>query len=257
MYRKLSLLVALFFAGVLLFAQASGGGGTLSPAARQLVAMARAGVDESVLLTYVNTSATPFGITAEDVVALSSEGVPQSVIAAALRRDAELRGASGVAGAGVAAGGAAAVSGGAAAGGAASPFSAGSALTESQLFRMRFGYIFYGGKVYTGLDPYLAGVLSSDPTARGYLGSYDRQRKAGAILSWSGLGAILGGSVYGVVMGSQSSTNTNLNAGIAIGAVGAGVLSLMIGAFTQSESWRSLYNSMAQYNEDLIAGAGR
>jgi len=241
-YRKLSLVVALFFAGVLLFAQASGGGGTLSPAARQLVAMAHAGVDESVLLTYVKTSATPFGITAEDVVALSSEGVPQSVIAAALRRDAELRAASGAAGAGAA---------------AVSPFSAGSALTESRLFRMRFGYIFYGGKVYSSLDPYLKGVLWSDPAARPYLGSYDRQRKAGAIFSWSGLGAVLGGSVYGVAMGSQSSTNTNLNAGIAMGAVGAGVLSLMIGAITQSESWRSLYDGMAQYNEDLIAGAGR
>jgi hypothetical protein len=238
------LFVAFFSIGALISAQETAPSQALSPAAQELVAMARAGVDESVLLTYVRTSSTPFGISAEDVVALQADGLPQRVISAALQRDSELRVASGSA----AAGGAAA---------AGSPFSTGAAVTENQLFRMRFGYIFYGGKAYSGLDPYLWSVLWSDPTARVYLGSYDRQRKAGAILSWSGLGAILGGSVYGVVMGSQSSTNTNLNAGLAMGAVGAGLLSLLIGAVTQSESWRNLYNGMAQYNEDLIAGAGR
>ncbi|MDA8427479.1 MAG: hypothetical protein M0Z80_15240 [Treponema sp.] len=260
MFRKIALIAVLCAAGFVAFAQEAGSA-SLSPAARGLADMARGGVAESVMLAFVRTSRAPFSITAKDVVELSSEGVPQSVIAAALQRDAELGAVAGASGGVTAAGGGAAsgAATGAAASGAASPFSAGSAVTENQLFRMRFGYIFYGGKVYSdsSLDPYLRGVLWSDPSSRAYLGSYDRQRRAGAILSWSGLGAILGGSVYGVVMGSQSSTNSNLNVGIAMGAVGAGVLSLMIGAITQSESWRNLYNGMAQYNEDLIAGAGR
>ena len=191
--------------------------------------MARAGVSESVLLTYVRTSSTPFGISARDVMTLKDDGVPQSVITEALQRDAQLR---------------------------SSVFSGGGAVTESQLFRMRFGYIFYGGKLYSlvgGLSPDLRSVLATDPATSGFIRSYSHQRTASGILSWGGLAFVLGGSIYGIVAASQESTNTDLNAGITMGVVGTGVLSLIIGAFTHVGAYQSLYDGLAQYNEDLIA----
>jgi hypothetical protein len=57
-----------------------------SPAAEDLIKLARSGVDGEVLLAYVETSAVPFDLTVEDIITLKDLGVPAGVINAALHR---------------------------------------------------------------------------------------------------------------------------------------------------------------------------
>lgn len=62
----------------------------LSPAATQILKLADAGTDEDHLLALVARSTAPFGLTADHIVALRDR-LSQRVVAAMIRRDAELR----------------------------------------------------------------------------------------------------------------------------------------------------------------------
>jgi hypothetical protein len=227
------LVVALLFAGISAFAQETASNRVLSPAVQDIVKMAQAGVDESVMLTYVRTSPTPFGISADDVLSLKMAGVPQSVITEILRRDAEPKDPT--------------------------VFSGG-IVTEDQLFRLHFGYLFYQGKVYSyqsGLSPNIQKVLQTDPAVQADIRSFSRLQSTSHVLTWTGLGLVLGGSVYGMVAASQDWGNVDLNAGIALGAIGTGIISAMISAITNHAAYLSLYNGLEQYNQDLIAQSSR
>ena len=63
----------------------------LSQATKDMVKMSQSQVDPKVVETYVQNSSTPFSPTADEIIYLHKEGVPDSVISAALKRGAELR----------------------------------------------------------------------------------------------------------------------------------------------------------------------
>jgi hypothetical protein len=63
----------------------------LSQASKDIVKMSQSQVDSKVVEAYVQNSSTPFSPTADEIIYLHKEGVSDSVIAAALKRGAELR----------------------------------------------------------------------------------------------------------------------------------------------------------------------
>jgi hypothetical protein len=233
MRRKTLLVVALLILGIFALAQDSASTGTLSPAAQELLKMARAGVGESVLLTYVRTSPTPFALSADDVLTLKAAGLPQSVIAEALSRNTNSESP-------------------------ASPAREG--ISQDQLFRIRFGYIFYQGEAYpyrNGLNPALQAVLRTDPVAQVDIHSFAKLQSASNVFSWGGLGLMLGGAVYGVATTDQGWSNADLNGGIVFGAIGAGLISAIIGGIVNHAAFINLYDGLDQYNRDLLAENSR
>ncbi|MBU6410653.1 MAG: hypothetical protein KGR98_09715, partial [Verrucomicrobia bacterium] len=60
-----------------------------SPVA-QVVEMAQAGVSESVIISFVNASAAPFNLTADDIIYLKDIGLSDNVVNAMIQRDQQL-----------------------------------------------------------------------------------------------------------------------------------------------------------------------
>ncbi len=58
-----------------------------NPQLTDFVKLVQAGVGESVLMTYVTNSATPFNVSTDDIVYLNDLGAPEPVITAMLQRD--------------------------------------------------------------------------------------------------------------------------------------------------------------------------
>ncbi len=56
----------------------------------QIIQLAQSGVDESVLVSYAGNSATPFNLTADQIVYLKDIGVPDTVVQAMIQRDQQL-----------------------------------------------------------------------------------------------------------------------------------------------------------------------
>lgn len=56
----------------------------------QIIQLAQSGVDESVLTSYAGNAATPFSLTADQIVYLKDIGVPDSVVQAMIQRDQQL-----------------------------------------------------------------------------------------------------------------------------------------------------------------------
>src|ERR1700759_3879550 len=52
-----------------------------------LVKLAKSGVSEQVLLAYVESSANPYALTVDEILYLNDIGVPNSFVAAAIRRN--------------------------------------------------------------------------------------------------------------------------------------------------------------------------
>ena len=63
----------------------------LSPAAAEVVKLARSGVSEDVVTAYARNSKAPFNLSADQVVSLKDAGISSSVLAAMLQHDANLR----------------------------------------------------------------------------------------------------------------------------------------------------------------------
>ena len=217
MYRLI-----LLFVSVALFA----GAGPLaaqdaSSWAQGVAKLEKAGVSSSVLSAYVHTHQPPGPATTQDLVYLRKMGVPESVLAEIADSSPRL-------------------------------------VSSSDLFRMYFGKIFYQNRVWDvsgGLPLPLSTVLVRDPNVKDPLKVFNDDQAASSVFTWTGLGLIVGGSAWGLVAGSNSSTNTSLNAGIAFGAVGAGVISAMVGFLTHGAARESLWDALFQYNVDLIAAS--
>lgn len=62
----------------------------LSPGAAEVVRLAQAGVDDTVVLGYVENSQAPFALTADDIVYLRDVGISSTVLTAMLNRDKAL-----------------------------------------------------------------------------------------------------------------------------------------------------------------------
>ena len=56
----------------------------------QIITLAQSGVDESVLVSYASNAATPFNLTADQIIYLKDIGVPDSVVQAMIQRDQQL-----------------------------------------------------------------------------------------------------------------------------------------------------------------------
>jgi hypothetical protein len=56
----------------------------------QVVQLAQAGVDESVILSYVNSSSSPFNLTSEQIIYLKDLGLPDDAVTAMIQRDQQL-----------------------------------------------------------------------------------------------------------------------------------------------------------------------
>jgi hypothetical protein len=56
----------------------------------QVIQLAQSGVDESVILSYVNGSSSPFNLTSDQIIYLKDIGLPNSVVNAMIQRDQQL-----------------------------------------------------------------------------------------------------------------------------------------------------------------------
>src|SRR5437879_5474174 len=63
----------------------------LSPAVSEILKLATAGVKEDVLLAYVDRSNSAFTLSADEIIYLNDLGMPPTVVAAMIKRDAALR----------------------------------------------------------------------------------------------------------------------------------------------------------------------
>ena len=68
-------------------------GVSLDPSSGELVRLAQSGVDEKVMLAYVNSSATGFNLGSDQIIYLNDIGVPGSVVTAMIQRDQALKSA--------------------------------------------------------------------------------------------------------------------------------------------------------------------
>src|SRR5271170_2145515 len=56
----------------------------------QVVRLAQSGVDESVILSYINNSGTAFNLTSDQIVYLKDLGMPNDAVTAMIQRDQQL-----------------------------------------------------------------------------------------------------------------------------------------------------------------------
>jgi hypothetical protein len=130
-------------------------------------------------------------------------------------------------------------------------------LSADRLFRLRFGLIQYEGRLYpfrSGLAPEIKETLQADPAALPDISSFSRLQATSNATLWSGVALIIGGSLYGMIAADNSWGNDSLNGGIAAGAIGGGLISLIISGITGHSAYLDLYNGLSRYNKDLIAG---
>ena len=57
----------------------------------EVLKLADAGVDESVMLAFITNSASTFNLGAEEIIYLNDIGVPSAVVAAMIQRDQALK----------------------------------------------------------------------------------------------------------------------------------------------------------------------
>jgi hypothetical protein len=63
----------------------------------QVIQLAQSGVDESVILSYINSSASPFNLTSDQIIYLKDLGLPNDAVNAMIQRDQQLGAAANVA----------------------------------------------------------------------------------------------------------------------------------------------------------------
>jgi len=219
-------MVMAFFSVFSAFAQEAPA--AVGPGAQKILQLSKAGVDDSVVVSFIQSSPEPFRLSTSDIVTLRGAGVSQVVVLEAMRRDAAL-------GVGVA---------------------RTRTVTESDLFRLIYGRLYYHGKVESvayGLSPDARSLLLSDATAAPDIEVFASLQGTSGVLSWGGLALILGGAIYGGVASAQPGTSPAVNSGITLGAIGSGVVMGLIGAITGQSAYQHLYNGLAQYNRDYIA----
>jgi hypothetical protein len=229
MNRKLLWIVTFLSLAICAWAQAITKADGLSPQAQDIAKMAQAGVDESVLLTYIKANKGPFALTSNDIETLKALGVSSNVVAEMLRRDTELK---------------------------APAVSPARAVTEDQLFRMRGGLVEYGGRLYpiqSDLDPSIRSALQADPLANRDILAFEHGETASRATFWGGFALVFGGPLYGAIASNNGVLNDTANSDIVIGAISCGLISWLISSFTNHAAYFSLYNGLGQYNRDLIA----
>jgi len=201
----------------------------LSPQAQDIAKMAQAGVDESVLLSYVRADRMPFALTGADIETLKGLGVSPNVITEILRRDTELK---------------------------ASAVSATRRVSEDQLFRMRGNFVEYEGRFYPiqwGLNPSIRSVLDADPVANKDILAFEHSESASRATFWGGLALVIGGPLYGTIASNNGVLNPAVNSGVVMGSITCGLISWIISGVTNHAAYFSLYNGLDQYNRDLVA----
>ena len=194
-------------------------------AAQKIIQLSKAGVEDSVILTYVQTQTVPLAMTNEDFGFLKAAGISPVLLTAIAQHDSQLQRSF------------------------APP------LTEAQLYRLFGGVVYHEGLasyVGGGLPNSMKQELESDPQARPYIQSFNGQNGSSQVFAWTGFGLLVGGLVYSGIADAVNPSNTNLNNAIGFSAVGTGVLSLIVGNVMNAIAYKSLYDGLYQYNRDLV-----
>jgi len=230
---KIFVVVTLLSVAIYASAQVTARTDGLSPQAQDIAKMAQAGVDESILLSYVSADKMPFALTSADIETLKEIGVSQNVIVEMLRRDTELK---------------------------APTVSSARTVSEDQLFRMRGNLVEYEGRFYPlqwGLNPSIRSVLQADPVANNDILSFEHSQSTSRATFWGGLALMVGGPLYGTIASNNGVLNNAANSGIVMGAITCSLISWIISGVTNHTAYFSLYNGLEQYNKDLLAQSGR
>ncbi len=196
----------------------------LSPSAQKITQLLAAGVDESVVLTYIRTWSEP-PVTADDLVMLKAAGVSGTLLQAASSS------------------------------GARSRYTTGAPVSEAQLYRLFLGTVYHEGGAYeasNGLPNSMKLELESDSQVLPYIRGFSSQNDTARLYNWSGLGLVVGGLLYSGISYSVSPENATLNNTIGFSAVGIGVLSSIIGNVLEAGAFQKLYDGLYQYNRDLL-----
>ncbi len=230
MYRNLWILAgSLLLLAMPVFADSAPG--TPSPAAQKIIQLSRAGVEEGVILAYIQTQTSPLDVTPDDFGLMKAAGVSTTVMTAMVNQGR--------------------------------PSNVGSSprepLTEAQLYRLYSGVVYHDGLatyVGGGLPKTMQQELESDLQARPYIASFNSQNGSSQAVAWSGFGLLIGGLVYSGVANAVNPSNGSLNNAIGFGTVGVGVLSLITGNVLGAFAYQSLYDGLYHYNRDLVSAAG-
>lgn len=211
-------------------AQATAGFGALSAPAQSILKMFQAGVDEPVILTYIQTESQPFALSGSEVENLKALGLSTKVLSAMIAKDAQLHPAL---------------------------LSSASAVPEAQLFRLHGQLIAYDNKLFPAqsqLDPAIDAVLKSDAAAYKDILNFKTGEGTSKAMFWGGLALVVGGPVYGAIAEGSGLLNDQANASIVAGSLGLGLVSWIVSGLVLHASYLDLYNGLSQYNSDLIHG---
>lgn len=198
-----------------------------SPGAQKIIQLSQAGIEDSVIVAFVQSQTTPLNLTPEDFGVLKAKGVSPAVMSAIVAHDGRL----------------------------AAPVAASRPLTESSLYRLYSGVVYHDGLTYfsgAGLPNSMKQDLESDPYARPFIVSYEAQNGTSQTLLWSGFGLLVGGLLYSGISDAVNPSSAALNNTIGVSSLGVGVLSLLASNIFSAVSYKSLYDGLYQYNRDLI-----
>jgi hypothetical protein len=219
----------LFLAASVGFAEQVSPGGP-SPGAQKIIQLTKSGVDESVILAYIQAQTEPLNVTADDFTSMKSAGVSAAVMTAIVSHDSRWRDTS-----------------------PRNP------PQENQLYRLYFGKVFHEGLSYSasgGLPNSVTQDLESDPLARPDIVSYSGENLGSRVLGWGGFGLLLGGFLYAGIADAANPSSSYLNNTIGISAATTGILSLIIGQVLNAAAYQSLYDGLYIYNRDLVKTGG-
>ena len=194
----------------------------LASLTQDLIRLTKAGVDEGVVLAFVDSRSEKIAPTDEDFTGLKEAGASPSVLTAVVRHDARWS-------------------------------SAARPVTEAQVYRLFGGNLYHEGRVYgvgAGLPKEIEQELISDPGAQGSIVSSSNLKGDALGLTWGGLATTVGGVVLAGVSQAQNSPSWGSTVGLS--AVGLGVVSMIVGSVVDAVSYHDLYQGLYRYNEDLI-----
>lgn len=197
-----------------------------SPLTRDVLRLTQNGVEDSVVIAFVNDQSAPIAPEAEDYTLLKTGGASSAILSAIARHDAQF-----------------------------SPKTT-RPVTEAEVYRLFGGLLYHRGSVYGvggGLPEPIKQDLLSDPQARDAITSSSNLKGTALGLIWGGLGTTVGGAIFAGV--SQTQGSPSWGPAVGFSAVGLGVVSMIVGSVVDAVSYHDLYKGLYQYNEDLIQQA--
>jgi hypothetical protein len=206
---------------------ASASPSSLGPDASKVWQLAQAGVEDSVIVTFVQSQTPPLTVSSADLAQLKAAGVSPAVLAAL---------------------------------GAPRPPSTVTPVREDQLYRLLYGRLFHQGRaadLSLGLPLAWKQELEADPRALPSIRSYVDGHDTAQVLGWGGFGFLIGGLIYAGVSQAVAPQSEPLSNAIGFSAVGVGILSMISSTFVAGAAYQNLYSGLYTFNQDLeMSGTG-